>query len=137
MLSMELFREEPERIKQSEKRREKDPSHVDKVRELDEEWREARQRADSLRQERNELSRKVAEKKQEGEDVSEQSSDGSSTGSTNAFHEIERVKEIKQEIERLEEREKDLKQERDEVRYQIGNLLHESVPSGEDEEGEA
>jgi len=119
MLSMELFREEPERIKQSEKRREKDPSHVDKVRELDEEWREARQRADSLRQERNELSRKVAEKKQEGEDAS---------------HEIERVKEIKQGIERLEEREKDLKQERDEVRYQIGNLLHDSVPSGEDEQ---
>jgi len=119
MLSMELFREEPERIKESERRRDKDPSRVDEVRELDETWREARQRADSLRQERNELSRKVAEKKQDGEDASD---------------EIERVKEIKQEIEGLEEREKELKKERDELRYEIGNILHESVPSGEDEE---
>ena len=38
MLSMELFREEPDRIKQSEERRDKDPSRVDEVRELDEEW---------------------------------------------------------------------------------------------------
>jgi seryl-tRNA synthetase len=116
---MELFREEPERIKESERRRDKDPERVDSVREIDEEWRETRQRADSLRQERNELSRKVAEKKQEGEDADE---------------EIARVKEIKQEIEELEEREKELKQERDELRYEIGNILHESVPSGEDEE---
>jgi seryl-tRNA synthetase len=116
---MELFREEPERIKESERRRDKDPSRVDDVREIDEEWRETRQRADSLRQERNELSRKVAKKKQEGEDADE---------------EIARVKEIKQEIEELEDREKELKQERDELRYEIGNILHESVPSGEDEE---
>ena len=119
MLSMELFREEPEKIRKSEERRDKDPSRVDRVVEVDEEWREARQRADSLRQERNELSRQVAEKKQEGEDAEE---------------EIARVNEIKQEIEELEEREKKLKQKRDELRYEIGNILHESVPSGEDEE---
>jgi len=134
MLSMEDFREEPDEIKESEERRDKDPGRVERVRELDEEWREARQRADSLRQERNELSRKVAEKKQESEDVSGQSSDGSSTGSTNAEDEIERVKEIKKEIEELEEKEKRLKEERDELRYQVGNVLHDSVPSGEDEE---
>ena len=119
MLSMELFREEPERIKESERRRDKDPSRVDEVREIDEKWRETRQRADSLRQERNELSRKVAEKKQEGEDAED---------------EIERVREIKEEIEELEEREKQLKEERDELRYEVGNLLHESVPAGEDED---
>jgi seryl-tRNA synthetase len=116
---MELFREEPDRIKESEKRRDKDPKRVNRVVDIDEEWRETRQRADSLRQERNELSRKVAEKKQEGEDAEE---------------EIERVREIKEEIEELEEREKQLKKERDELRYEIGNILHESVPSGEDEE---
>ncbi len=119
MLSMEAFREEPERIKESEERRDKDPERVDRVVELDKEWRDARQRADSLRAERNELSRKVAEKKGEGEDASD---------------EIERVKEIKQEIEKLEEKEKRLKEERDELRYEIGNILHDSVPSGEDEE---
>ncbi|MFP4174543.1 MAG: serine--tRNA ligase, partial [Halobacteriales archaeon] len=119
MLSMETFREEPETIKESEERRDKDPSRVDRVVELDEEWRDARQRADSLRQERNELSRKVAEKKQEGEDADE---------------EIERVRELKDEIAALEEKEEELKEERDELRYEIGNVLHESVPAGEDEE---
>lgn len=119
MLSMETFREEPERIKDSEERRDKDPSRVDRVVELDEEWRDVRQRADSLRQERNELSRKVAEKKQEGEDAEE---------------EIERVRELKDEIAELEEKEKRLKEERDELRYEIGNILHDSVPAGEDEE---
>ena len=119
MLSMELFREEPKRIKESEKRRDKDPSRVDRVVELDTEWRDARQRADSLRQERNELSRKVAEKKQEGEDAED---------------EIERVRELKDEIAALEEKEERLKQKRDELRYKIGNVLHDSVPAGEDEE---
>ncbi|MDY6779720.1 MAG: hypothetical protein SV760_04085, partial [Halobacteria archaeon] len=116
---MELFREEPEKIKESERRRDKDPGRVDEVIEVDEEWRETRQRADNLRQERNELSRAVAEKKQEGEDAEE---------------EIQRVKEIKQEISELEEKEKRLKQERDELRYQVGNVLHDTVPKGEDEE---
>jgi seryl-tRNA synthetase len=119
MLSMETFREEPERIKQSEERRDKDPERVDRVRELDENWRDTRQRADSLRAERNELSRQVAEKKQNGED---------------AEKEIERVKEIKEEIAELEQKEERLREERDELRYEIGNILHESVPSGEDEE---
>ena len=94
MLSMELFREEPKRIKESEQRRDTDPSRVDRVVELDTEWRDARQRADSLRQERNELSRKVAEKKQEGEDAED---------------EIERVRELKDEIAALEEKEERLK----------------------------
>ncbi|MFW5983587.1 MAG: serine--tRNA ligase, partial [Halobacteria archaeon] len=119
MLSMETFREEPETIKESEERRDKDPSRVDRVVELDEEWRDARQRADSLRQERNELSRKVAEKKQEGEDADE---------------DVERVRELKDEIAALEEKEEELKEERDELRYEIGNVLHDSVPAGEDEE---
>jgi len=119
MLSMELFRDEPETVKKSEERRDKDLSRVDEVRELDNDWREVRQRADSLRQERNELSRKVAEKKGEGEDADE---------------EIARVKEIKDEIAALEEKEERLKDERDELRYRIGNVLHDSVPSGDGED---
>ncbi|MDY7080925.1 MAG: serine--tRNA ligase, partial [Halobacteria archaeon] len=119
MLDIELFREEPGKIKESEKRRDKDPERVDEVIEIDEEWREARQKADSLRAERNEMSEKIGEKKQAGEDAEE---------------EIQRVQEIKEEIAELEGREKELKEERDELRYKIGNILHESVPKGEDEE---
>ena len=118
MLSMELFREDPETIRASERRRDKDPERVDEVVALDEEWREARQRADELRAERNDLSAAVAEKKQAGESAEE---------------EIERVNEIKEEIAALEAKEEELKEERDELRYQVGNVLHDSVPQGEDE----
>ncbi len=116
---MEDFREDAEKIRESERRRDKEPDRVDEVVEVDERWRQARQDADDLRAERNELSREVAEKKQSGESAEE---------------EIERVKELKQEIAELEERERELKERRDSLRYEIGNVLHESVPKGEDEE---
>ncbi|MFW5929083.1 MAG: serine--tRNA ligase [Halobacteriota archaeon] len=119
MLDIELFREEAERVRESERRRGKDTSRVDDVVELDRRWREARQRADDLRAERNELSRRVAERKQEGEDASDV---------------IERVREIKTEIEEVEVEEERLKRERDDVRYEVGNLLHDSVPEGDGEE---
>lgn len=119
MLSMELFREDPERIRESERRRDKDPERVDRVIEIDRDWREARQDADDLRHERNQLSQEVAEKKQEGESAEE---------------EISRVRELKDEIEALEVRERELRERRDELRYTVGNVLHESVPEGEDED---
>ncbi|MDY6789157.1 MAG: serine--tRNA ligase [Candidatus Nanohaloarchaea archaeon] len=119
MLSIERFREEPEKIKESEERREKDSEKVDRVVELDRKWRETLQKADDLRHERNVVSDKIAELKKEGRDAEE---------------EIKRMKQVNQEIEDLEEKEKQLKEERDRVRYEVGNILHSSVPKGEDEE---
>ncbi|MFB6216750.1 MAG: serine--tRNA ligase, partial [Candidatus Aenigmatarchaeota archaeon] len=40
----------------------------------------------------------------------------------------------KQKISKLEDEVDELKEERDELRYRIGNILHESVPQGEDED---
>lgn len=119
MLDIELFRQNPEKIKESERRREKDESKVDRVVELDEEWREKLQELESLREERNTVGDEIADLKQEGEDASEK---------------IERMQEVKQRIEELEDEVEELKQKRDELRYEIGNILHESVPDGEDEE---
>lgn len=118
MLDIEMFREEPGKIKESEKRRENDLSKVDRVVELDEEWREKLQNLQELQERRNEVGNEIAEKKQSGEDASEL---------------IEEMQEVKQRIEELEEETEELKQERDDIRYRIGNLLHESVPEGEDE----
>jgi len=119
MLDIELFRNDPETIKQSEKRRDKDPERVDRVIELDEEWRETLQKADELRQERNETSEKIAELKKQGKDASKK---------------IERMQEVNGRIEELEEKEKELKADRDDLRYKIGNIMDESVPKGEDED---
>ncbi|MFB6283208.1 MAG: serine--tRNA ligase [Halobacteria archaeon] len=119
MLSMDKFREDPGEIKESEKRRDKDPGKVDRVVEIDEEWRDARQRADDLRHEKNELSQEIGQKKREGE---------------TAESLISRVNQIKEEIADLEDLEEQLEEERDDLRYEIGNILHPSVPKGEDEE---
>jgi seryl-tRNA synthetase len=119
MLGIDLFREDPDKIRESERKRDGNPEKVDKVVEIDEEWREKLQKLESLQQERNEVGDEIAEAKQSGEDASEK---------------IERMQEVKQKISKLEDKVDELKKRRDEVRYQIGNLLHESVPEGEGEE---
>jgi len=118
MLDIELFRENPEEIKASEERRGKDPEKVDQVVEIDKEWREKLQRSEKLRQERNRVGDEIAELKKEGKDADDK---------------ISRMSEVKQEISELSEDVKALKKKRDELRFEIGNILHESVPQGEDE----
>ncbi len=119
MLDIELFRDNPERIKESEKRREKDPEKVDKVVELDQEWRGKLQKLEDLRAKSNKVGDEIAEAKQNGEDAEDK---------------IQEMQEVKEEISKLEGKVEGLKEERDELRFQIGNILHETVPQGEDEE---
>lgn len=118
MLDIDLFRNAPDKIKESEKQRGRAPHRVDTVCELDEQWRETRHTLDTLRHKKNELTDDIAHKKQSGKNTSE---------------EIERVEELTTKIEDLEEQEDELLQERDEIRYEIGNIVHTSVPEGEDE----
>lgn len=119
MLDIELFRDRPEEIKESQKRRGEDPEKVDKVIEIDRNWRNKLQELESLQQKRNSVGDKIAELKKEGKDASEK---------------IERMQEVKTQINELEDEVDDLEEKRDEVCYQIGNLLHDSVPEGEGEE---
>ena len=119
MLDIELFRDRPEEIKESQKRRGEDPEKVDKVIEIDRKWRNKLQELESLQQKRNSVGDKIAELKKEGKDASEK---------------IERMQEVKTQINELEDEVGDLEEKRDEVCYQIGNLLHDSVPEGEGEE---
>jgi len=119
MLNIELFRENPEKIKESEERREKDPEKVEQVIDLDREWREKLQKLEDLRAKSNLVGDEIAEAKQNGEDAEDK---------------IKEMQEVKEEISELEEEVEDLKEKRDDLRFQIGNILHESVPQGEDEE---
>ena len=48
MLDLQLFRDNPDLIRESEKRRFKDPAKVDEVIHLDNLWREKRKEADDL-----------------------------------------------------------------------------------------
>jgi len=119
MLDIELFRENPEKIKESEKRRDKDTEKVDRVVRLDNDWREELQRLEDLRAKSNRVGEEIAEAKKNGEDAQDK---------------IEEMSEVKEEIAELEEEVKRLKERRDELRYEIGNILHDSVPQGDGEE---
>lgn len=119
MIGIEVFRENAEEIKESEKRRDKDPEKVEKVIELDEAWRESLQKLQDLQEKRNKVGDRIAELKKEGKDAQDH---------------IDRMQDVKARVEELEQEVERLKQERDKLRYQVGNILHESVPKGDGEE---
>lgn len=113
MLDIKLFRENPELIKASEKKRFKDTCVVDKVVELDKKWRVALEEVQKFKHEKNELSKKIAKLKSEGKPPKEL---------------IGKSCEIDEKISGSEKGAKFLKNERDEQRYKIGNILEENVP---------
>ncbi|MHA1381883.1 MAG: serine--tRNA ligase [Candidatus Helarchaeota archaeon] len=118
MLDIKLFRESPELIKESEEKRFKDPSNVDKVVEYDNKWKELKREIDLLRQEKNKLTKIIGEKIKKGENTEKEKK---------RSVEIDKII-----VEKTELRENFLKL-RYEFRYKVGNILHESVPIGEDE----
>jgi len=118
MLDIKLFREKPEIIKESEKKRFKDASLVDKVIEYDKRWRERVKELQELRKKKNEISRKIGKLK----------------GAEKEKLIIEATKLSEKEVE-LERETEFLLREREEYRYKIGNILHESVPVAPTEEG--
>jgi len=120
MLDIKLFRENPEVIRESERKRFKDTKNIDKVIEYDTKWREAVAELQELKHKQNEASREVIQLKKRGD---------------SAQKKIALIKNITNEIALLEDKAKELLKKRDEYRYKIGNILHESVPIAETEEG--
>lgn len=118
MLDIKLFREDPEVIRESERKRFKDPSNVDKVIEYDDNWKKLKREIDLLRQEKNKLVRKI------GELIKNKKS---------AEKEKERSSEIDSEIIKKTQESEEYSKLRYEYRYKVGNILHESVPVGKDE----
>ncbi|MFX1313838.1 MAG: serine--tRNA ligase, partial [Promethearchaeota archaeon] len=122
MLDIELFRTNLADIIESEKKRFKDPSNAEKVLELDEKWRAVLASIQDLRQKRNEISAQIGEYKKAG-DIKK------------AEEAVKISKEIRQEIETLEKEKSKYFEEREKYRYMVGNILHNSVPIAETEEG--
>jgi seryl-tRNA synthetase len=123
MLDISRIREEPDEIRENLQRRE-DPElldRLDRVIEADETWREGRSQLDELRHERNQLGERIGQLKQEGEDEK-------------ANQAQQRAEEISTEIESVEQDVEEAKATRDEGLMRLPNVLHESVPKGEDED---
>ena len=122
MLDIELFRNNIDKIIESEKKRFKDYSNAEKVLEYDVKWRDVLGEIQILRQKRNEISAQISKYKKNKENKMVEEAIVEST-------------KIKTQIEELETKKEEYLRKREEYRYVVGNLVHESVPFAESEEG--
>ncbi|VDL44782.1 unnamed protein product [Hymenolepis diminuta] len=150
VLSLDLFRKDkggdPEIIKKSETDRYKDPRVVDKIIVLDEQWREARSTCDRLNRSKNICSKAIGKKMKAGESAG--------AGATLPKEILDNVIEITSEqieglnvaqiksltvhidetIKNQQKLSDDLEKTRNELVYEIGNILYHEVPISNDEE---
>ena len=118
MLDIKLFREEPEVIFESEKKRFRETTNAEKVIEYDNLWREGLKRLNDLRSEKNKLSKSFKQAKKDG----------------NIQEVVEKSKAVANEIKELEPKIEEYEQLRDEYRYKVGNIIDDEVPVSDTED---
>ena len=121
MLDMSMFREHADVLRADHDKREMPHDNIDEVIRLDEKWRQARFDVDQLRKKRNEAARGIAEAKKSGD-----------SAAADAI--LAEVASLGQEIDALSEKVDSCLAERDAIRMRVPNILHESVPVGEDDQ---
>ncbi|ESN91653.1 hypothetical protein HELRODRAFT_185194 [Helobdella robusta] len=150
VLDIELFRVEkgndPEKIRESQRKRYKDITLVDKVIELDSKWRKMRFQVDQLKKLRNVCSKSIGEKMKAKEAIGK--SDEIPMEILNDLSNVdnEKVKALTitqlkklstiadEQIKKSDEDCTELEKKRLDALKEIGNLVHESVPVSDDEE---
>ncbi|MBR5504150.1 MAG: serine--tRNA ligase [Methanobrevibacter sp.] len=118
MLDIKLFRENPELIMDSEKKRFRSTENAEKVIEYDTKWREGERRLNSLRAEKNKLSKSFKQAKKDG----------------NIEEVIAKSKAVAEEIKELGPKIEEYKQLREDYRYKVGNIIDEDVPISDTED---
>ena len=118
MLDIKLFRENPELIFDSEKKRFRSTENAEKVIEYDTLWREGERRLNTLRAEKNKLSKSFKQAKKDG----------------NIEEVIAKSKEVANEIKELSAKNAEYLELRDEYRYKVGNVIDEDVPISDTED---
>ena len=118
MLDIKLFREEPDKIIESEKKRFRDTVNVEKVIEYDNLWRDGLKRLNDLRSEKNKLSKSFKQAKKEG----------------NIQEVISKSKQVAADIKELEPKIEEYEKIRDEYRYKVGNIIDDKVPISDTED---
>ncbi|MDP4039542.1 MAG: serine--tRNA ligase [Candidatus Pacearchaeota archaeon] len=117
MIDISLIRQNPDLIRKNIKKKFQDEKLkvLEEIIKKDEKWRKLKSEIDSLRAERNVLSKQISEAKKER---------------ANDKNLLKKAKQIPQEIARVEEKERRLKESIDSLLKQIPTILHESVPIG-------
>ena len=119
---MRMFRELADVIRADHNRRGISHDLIDQVISLDKEWKDLRYKVDQIRRQRNEAAREIAAAKK--------------TGNSQEVEKIlSQVANLGTQIEELGTIADETEKKRDLIRMKIPNILHESVPIGNDEEG--
>ncbi len=119
MLSRQFVRENPDVVREALANKGVDVD-LDRILDVDEEWRELKQRGDDLRHERNEVSSRIGQLKADGEEAEAQAA-------------IERSQVLKNELAEIEERADELEATLEASLLELPGIPHESVPVGADE----
>ncbi|HLD73039.1 MAG TPA: serine--tRNA ligase [Candidatus Nanoarchaeia archaeon] len=120
MLDINFLREKPELVKSSETRRGRDPKIVDEVLKTDELWKKELNGMEKLKHKRNLVSEEInAAKKLKKE--------------AEAKKKIKEMQQVAEDIRSTEAKVNQLLLKRNELLKKIGNVLHESVPTGKDD----
>ncbi len=117
MLDITLFREQPDVVRDALRKRHEDVGLVDQVIALDRRRRDLLAEVESLRAERNRVSKEIARTKDPAEREAK----------------IAAMRDLKARLEHLEERLRAVEQELQDVMLRIPNIPHASVPEGVDE----
>lgn len=113
-----MFRDNPDLIIESEKKRFRDTVNVENVIKYDTLWREGEQKLNHLRSEKNRLSKSFKQAKKDG----------------NIDEVIAKSKEVASEIKELTVKIDEYKKLREDYRYKVGNIIDEDVPVSDTEE---
>jgi seryl-tRNA synthetase len=119
MISRQYLREHPEEVREGIENKGVDVD-LDRILELDEEWRDLKGRGDTLRHERNEVSSKIGRLKQEGNEEEAQAA-------------IDRSQDLKAELQEIEDRADELEAELHDAMLHLPQIPDDDVPVGEDE----
>jgi len=124
MLDIKLIRDQPDVVRKNLEKRKKPEflSMLDTLIEKDRQWREYKIQVDSLRQKRNELTNVIKDLKKQGK-------------TDEIKKTVEDAKKIPQKINELEQKQQNVEEEKNELLLTLPNLLHDSVPYGEDDTG--
>ena len=122
MLDIKFVRENKEKVKENIKKKFQDSKLelVDKVLELDSDYREIKVKADALRNERNTISDSIGSLMREGK-----KEEGLSLK--------EKVSKINEELKELEAKEEDYSKQIKNIMYKIPNMIADDVPVGKDD----
>ncbi len=121
MIDIKFLRDNPEIIKNNLKKRyqEEKAERIDTITSNDKRWRNLKQKADKLRNQRNTLTDEIRELKKQGKDIEPR---------------LKLAKSIPGKIEIIESEMQELKQQTDSYLMGLPNILHEAVPEGKTED---